>query len=125
MPATPAPAAPSTADEWPLPDDWTPEARDVFLGVLDERPDLAGAELSSLSQAAALVSSADRLDEAARAAGYVSTGSMGQPVVHPASVESRLARTAAATILARLAASGPASRTAKARGAARTRWSGQ
>jgi hypothetical protein len=112
--------------DWTLPDDWTDSARDVFLGVLDERPDLAGAELSSLSEAAALHSAADRLDEAARAAGMIATAANGTVVVHPAATESRRHRTAAATILARLASAstGATTNSQRGRNAANARWHG-
>ena len=111
---------------WNLPPDWTEAARDLFLGVLDERPALAGAELAALEQAAALASSAERLDVVAQAAGMIATGSTGQTTVHPAVVESRLARTAAAQILARLKAPSAVGVTASVRGrkSAAARWNG-
>ncbi|WP_225753975.1 hypothetical protein [Actinotalea sp. Marseille-Q4924] len=114
-------------DGWSLPKDWTQGACDVFAEVLTQRPDLAGSDLASLEHASALTSAAERLDAVALAAGMVSTGSTGQTVVHPAAVEARLARTAAAQILARLAPPSPSHRqTASERGraAARARWGG-
>jgi hypothetical protein len=111
-------------DEWELPESWTPGARDLFLGVIEQRPELAGAELASLEQAAALHSAADRLDEVALAAGMIATGSTGQIIAHPAAVEGRLARTAVAQILARLVAPSAGAKTNSQRGreAARARW---
>lgn len=88
------------------PDHWTAAARDAVEEVLDVRPELSGADLASLREAAELITAADALGQVARAAGYVATGSTGQPVTHPAQVEARLSRTAAASILARLV--GPA-----------------
>lgn len=112
--------------DWDLPADWTDGARDLFLGVVEQRPDLAGAELGALEQAAALHSAAERLDEVALAAGMVATGSTGQAVVHPAVVESRLARTASAQILARLVlpTAGAKTNSQRARDAARARYGG-
>lgn len=118
------PDAVDPLDGWTLPADWTDTARDLFAEVIGERPDLAGADLGALEHAAALTSAADRLDELARAAGMVSIGSTGQTVVHPAVVEARLARTAAATILARLSPTRSERNTERARRAARTRWTG-
>ncbi|RFA11980.1 hypothetical protein B7R21_11645 [Subtercola boreus] len=115
----------SLPDDWLLPPDWTDSARDVFLGGIDERPDLAGAELASLEHAAALTSSADRLDGVARDAGIVATGSTGQVVLHPAVTEARLARASASTILARLVTptAGPQTASQRGRAAARARYS--
>lgn len=106
-----------------LPDTWTQGARDTFAAVLEERPDASSAELASLYHAASLESAAERLDAVAQAAGFVSTGSTGQVVVHPAVTEARLARTAAASILARLVPHDASPRAAGARKAARARWS--
>lgn len=114
-------------DGWALPDDWTDAARDLFAEVLSQRPDLSGVDLGAAQHACALTSAADRLDAVALAAGMISTGSTGQTVVHPAVVEARLARTAAATILARLTPPSSGHRqTASERGraAARARWQG-
>jgi len=87
---------------WTFPEDWTESARELFAEVIAERPDLGGAELGALEHACYLTSAAERLDEIARAAGMVSTGSTGQVVVHPAITEARLQRDSAARILARL-----------------------
>ena len=116
--------SPISTSEWKLPLDWTTSARDLFLGVLDERPALAGAELAALEQAAALASAAERLDTVALAAGMIAAGSTGQTTVHPAVVEARLARTAAAQILARLKPPPAIGATASHRGraAAAARW---
>jgi hypothetical protein len=86
------------------PDHWSDAARDAVAEVLDVRPDLDGADLASLREAAELITAADALAAVARAVGYVATGSTGQTVTHPAQVESRLCRTAAASVLARLTA---------------------
>ena len=86
------------------PEHWHPSAIDTYETVLAEQPELSGAAFSSLIEATELLTTAYRLAEVAAAAGYVSTGSMGQAVVHPATVESRLARADAARILARLIA---------------------
>jgi|GEM_PF-2947269 len=114
-------------DGWDLPESWTPSARDLFASVLEVRADLSGPDLGALEHACSLTSAAERLDEVALSAGMISTGSTGQTVVHPAVVEARLARTAAAAILARLApTSGAHRQTASERGraAARARWGG-
>lgn len=115
-----------TTDEasasWP--ESWTPGAVDAAETVLEQRPDLAGAEWASLMEAAAMITAADHLDEVAAAESYVSKGSTGQTIVHPAVVEARLNRTAAATILARLfpAHGGRMSPSAKGRAGAAARW---
>lgn len=117
--------APDASAQAPdLPEDWTSSASGTFEAILEERPDLSATEEAALWEACCLISAADRLDEVARAAGYVSTGSTGQVVAHPAVVEARLARTAAATILARLVPTkaGAKTDTERARAAARARW---
>lgn len=85
-----------------LPAHWTEGARDTFHNVLDERPDLSGADFASLDQACALISSAELLEVAAREAGVLVKGSTGHPTVNPALTEARLARTDSAQILRRL-----------------------
>lgn len=120
MAATPEAADP--LDSWTLPPNWTESARDLFAQVLAQRPGLCGADLGSLEHACALTSAAERLDTVALAGGTIAAGSTGRTVVHPAVVEARLARTLAATILARLAPSQAEGRTEQARRAARTRW---
>ena len=110
-------------EAWDLPSRWPPRARDLFLEVVDETPDLAGAALGSLFQAADLVATAEALEVVAAEAGYVSTGSAGQIVAHPATVEARLARTAAANILKTLRPDAPGRRSAHARAAVRARHS--
>lgn len=108
-----------------LPAHWTPGARDTYQNVLDQRADLAGAEYAALEQAVELIASADALETAVREHGTMVKGSTGQLVVNPAAVEARLARTAAAQILARLVPAGAGARTNSQRGrdAARARWS--
>ncbi|MEV7648019.1 hypothetical protein [Arthrobacter sp. NPDC089319] len=125
MPTDNTPLDAPDADAWDLPQHWTNAARDTWDNVLDERPDLAGAELSALEQACNLIAAADNLDGVAREASYVAQGSQGQTIVHPATVEARLARTAAAQILARLVAATSGAKTPSQRGrdAARARWS--
>lgn len=116
MPGNAAPA-----DEWDLPARWPARARDLFTEVLEESPDLAGAALGSLFQACDLVATAEALDAVAEAAGYVSTGSTGQIVAHPATIESRLARTAAAVILKGLRPDAAGRRSQHGRNAAHAR----
>lgn len=106
---------------WDLPAHWPARARDTFAEVIDETPDLTGAALSTLFAACDLLATAEALDEVARAAGYVATGAAGHVVTHPATVEARLAVTAAATILHRLRPDAGAKREVKARRAARAR----
>ncbi|MBT2499789.1 hypothetical protein J7E25_11855 [Agromyces sp. ISL-38] len=115
----------SESDALPLPEHWSAGARDAFSTVIDQRPDLSGADFAALEQAAELIASADALDAAARERGVTSTGSQGQLVVSPLVVEARLARSAAATILARLVAptAGAKTNTQRAREAAKIRWS--
>lgn len=117
---TTEPTAPNP-DEWDLPASWTQGARDLFAEVLEQSPDLSGAGLGSLETACSLVAAAERLDDVALAAGMLATGSTGQVIVHPAVVEARLARTAAASILARLVPDDPGSFRARQRAAAQSR----
>lgn len=113
---------PEAAPNYPA--HWSPSAVDAFENVLDQRRDLAGAEYAALEQSAELISSADLLEEATRAE-PLTKGSTGQVVVNPGIIEARLARTAAASILARLvpATSGAKTSSQRARDAARSRWS--
>lgn len=112
-----------------MPDNWSTNARETVATISEEFGEqMSSAEVAELMQAAALESSADELEAVARAAGYIATGSTGQIVVHPATQEARLARTAAATIYARLhrgAATQAAAKTAASERAARAalaRW---
>lgn len=121
-----------TASTAPAGDDfpraWSTTARETFEGVTAERPDLSAAELASLWHACSLEAAADALDQRAAADGFVATGSTGQLVAHPAAQEARLARTAAAAILARLVPPGRGgAMTSSQRGqaAARARWGGR
>ena len=108
-----------------VPDHWTTDAVDLFETVAEERPDLTGEDVAALVHACELTTTADRLDDVARGADYVATGSQGQEVLHPAVPESRQARTAAARILAALRLppdADHASPSERARRAARARW---
>jgi hypothetical protein len=90
------------------PPHWPEEAVELYedvLGNLGE--DLNGPELQALVQAAELVASASALEEVARSAGYVATGSTGQTIVHPAVVEARLARSKVADVMQRLTSHSP------------------
>lgn len=116
-------ASPDPLDGWSLPEWWTSAARDLFAEVLQERPEIAGADLGALESACGLVSNADRLGEIARGAGMIAQGSTGQTVVHPAVIEERLTRASAATILARLAPARAARFADRALTAARARHS--
>ena len=108
-----------------LPTHWIDGAKDTYANVLDERPELSGADFAGLEQAAELITSADLLDEAARESGPLVYCSSGQLVTNPAIVEARQARTAAAAILARLSlpSAGAKTNAQRARTAARARWS--
>jgi hypothetical protein len=120
-----APEPLSTAPE--PPEEWSDSARVTWTEVTEERRDLSAAELAALAHACALETAADALDAVAREAGYVAVGSTGQPVAHPATVESRLARSAAATILSRLvppAKGGAMTNSQRGQAAARARWGG-
>lgn len=116
----------SLTDDEDLPSTWSDGARETFEAVSGERPDLSAADNAALWHACALESAADALDAVAAAAGYVAKGSAGQVVAHPAAVEARLARTAAAAIMSRLAP--PTGRmgsqfdSTRGRDAARARW---
>ena len=118
------PEKPTEEDAFDLPDEWTEGAKETFLGIMEERPELSSAEVSQLWQACALESAADALDTVARAAGMTAKGSTGQVVAHPAAVEARHCRTSAAAIFARLVPHDASPRSAGARNAARSRWRG-
>ncbi|GAA2166394.1 hypothetical protein FHX52_1052 [Humibacillus xanthopallidus] len=113
----------STADtpveDLDLPSHWSSSARDAFHNVLEERPALAGAEFAALVEAANLITTADALDEVARAADYMSLGASGQPVLHPAVSAATAARTSAAQIFARLVVNGPKTATSASQRAQR------
>lgn len=114
-----------TPGDLEVPDHWTRDAVDLWETVVEERADLSGEDVAALAHACELTSTADRLDEVARAADYVATGSQGQETLHPAVAESRQARTAAARILAGLRRPAEASHgspSERARRAARARW---
>ena len=104
-----------------FPPHWSPTAREAVENVLNARPDLSGADAAALDQVAELITSAEALEAVARAAGYVAKGSMGQAIAHPCGVEARLARTSAATILARLVDPAQRSAALAARGRAGAR----
>lgn len=105
------------------PDHWSAAACEAADEVLAARPDLGGADVAALEQAAELISLADDLSAVARDAGYVSRGDAGQETTHRAVTEARMARAAAAAILGRLAAADPVvDRSAAGRSLARKRW---
>lgn len=112
-------------DGWQLPEHWGDEARDAFAEVVAHCPDIEGPDLNSALQACEMVDTATRLDRVARAANYMTRGSAGQDVLHPAATEARLNRTAASAIFARLNSISHGAMTAsdRARLAARARWS--
>lgn len=121
----PADTSDDVLADFDLPD-WHATALEAFREVITVRPDLEGAELVSLEQAATLIDTATRLDERAAAASYEATGAAGQTILHPAVAESRLARTQAAAILHRLVAvvEGPRmTNSQRGRAAANARWS--
>ncbi|PPF69936.1 hypothetical protein [Rathayibacter sp. AY1E6] len=110
------------------PEHWPDVVRDAFDAVLEQRRDLAGAEFAALETACELLAAGEAHAIVAREAGGVATGSTGQIVVHPSSVESRLARTAAAGILARLVpppTSGKLTASERGRQGAASRWHGK
>lgn len=84
-----------------LPPHWPDPVRDVFEDVEAELVS-SGAAHASLVEACELLAKAYALDAVASRANFVTKGSMGQEVLHPAVTEARLARTAATAILGRL-----------------------
>lgn len=106
-----------------LPNHWSEAAREAADEILAARPDLSGADVAALEQAAELVTLADRLGEVAAAAGYVSRSDAGAETTHRAVTEARLARAQAAAIFARLADTGASTdRSSAGRALARKRW---
>lgn len=122
----PLSVVPNTEDD-ALPDHWTEGAINTYNAVLDERPDMAAAELASLWTACELITQAEALEADVRARLFV-PGSAGQDVLNPAAAEARQTRTVVATVLNRLV--GPSAKqgamTNSQRGAmaARARWGG-
>ncbi|WP_353949997.1 hypothetical protein V6K52_10095 [Knoellia sp. S7-12] len=104
-----------------MPAHWQARTRDIFEAVIEEIPDLQGAALATLFEAAELSAAADLLDAYAREHGPMSVGSQGQPTVSPAMIEARLSRTASAAILKSLRTDAADTRSTKARRAARVR----
>lgn len=106
-----------------LPAHRSPGARDTG-NVLDERPDLSGAEFAALEQAVELITTAEALEATFLESGVSAPGSAGQLVVNPGLSESHLARTAAATILNRLVGvkTGALTNSQHGRAAANARW---
>lgn len=87
-----------------LPEHFTGEARDLVEGVLDDLgdDDPDAYTWAALMQVGELISTADRLDEIARDADYMATGSQGQQVIHPATQQARTARVEGGKILVSL-----------------------
>ena len=92
-------AQPRSAD-WP--EYWSAAAIDAAENVLQLRPELAGSEFAQLVEVGELLTSASALDDEIRVHGVTATTDKGQTTVSPLVKESRLLRTSAATILARL-----------------------
>lgn len=109
---------------------WSQEAVDAFEETLDGLPegtDLQGPAWAVLVSIAELLTVASALEEQARAANYLATGSAGQVVTHPAVDSARAARVSATQLLARLIPAaapddGKRSRSDAARSLARKRW---
>lgn len=86
----------------PHPAHWPEPVVDTFDDAVAELPNLSGPAFSSLVEGCELLARAYKLDEVAERAEYVTRGSMGQEVLHPAVAEARLSRVEAARILGRL-----------------------
>ncbi|MWV50032.1 hypothetical protein GRS96_12205 [Rathayibacter sp. VKM Ac-2803] len=115
-------------DATAYPEHWPAVVRDAYESVIAQRPELAGAEFAALETACELLAAGEAHAVVAREAGGVATGSTGQIVVHPSSIESRLNRTAAAGILARLAlppTNGKLTASERGRQGAAARWQGR
>lgn len=114
------------ADDADLPTHWSDSAAETWNAVTEEREDLTAPEMASLWTACELISSAEVLEQAARERLYVK-GSQAQDVLNPAAAESRQARTAVASILARLTvpstSNGAMTNSQRGAMAARARWS--
>ena len=110
------PADPADA----LPASWSSSAREVYLQITEEHPDLDVTTLASLYEACSMLATADSLSGQVEADGLMVPGSKGQPVAHPLVAEARMHRTAGLAALRALGLarrSGPA-QSASAAGAA-------
>lgn len=88
-------------DQSDVPQGLSPEALDLFLDLTEGEEDLTAAQWQSALQAARLITTADRLEEAV-GADLIVIGSAGQPVAHPALAEARQARATALSALGRI-----------------------
>jgi hypothetical protein len=110
-------------DDYPdLPAHWSEGARDTVQSVLDAREDLDGPEFAELIQAGELIATADALDEAARAANFLTAGARGQDVLHPGVTAARQCRASAAQILHLLTPANPESFSGRQRANVQKRW---
>lgn len=75
-----------------LPESWSESAKETYVQIEAEHPNLDAASLSSLFEACGLFALADALAERVAADGYTVPGSQGQAVAHPLLSEIRLNR---------------------------------
>jgi phage terminase small subunit len=110
-----------------LPSHWSEGAVNTWKAVLEERNDMAAAELAALWTACELITTAEALEASVRDALFV-PGSAGQMVLNPAAAEARQARSVIATVMNRLvgpsAKQGAMTNSQRGQMAARARWSG-
>lgn len=97
-----------------LPADWSDSAKETYLQIDEENPNLDAATRASLFEACALFALADDLAERVATDGYMVTGSAGQPAAHPLLAEIRLCRVQAMAALKALGIAQNQSATSKA-----------
>jgi hypothetical protein len=117
----------STDDRYDgLPPVWSESAKETYVQIAEEHPNLDAASLSALFEACALFALADALAERVAADGYMVAGSQGQSVAHPLLSEIRLNRVQAMAALRALGlARGQSAASAAGAALVSKRWHGR
>ena len=124
---SPAPPPDRPVDSYDgLPSSWSDSARETFVQIEAENPDLDATSLATLSEACNLLASADLMQERVDLDGLVVLGSQGQPAAHPLISEVRQARVQALAALRALGIARGQSGASQAGAAlASKRWNGR
>jgi hypothetical protein len=99
MPLNTAAEAPETDPYEGLPEAWSASAKETYVQIEREHPDLDSSSLATLYEACGLFALADALQARVDEDGYVVKGSQGQPTAHPLLSEVRLNRVQAMSSL--------------------------
>ena len=109
-----------------LPASWSDSAKETFVQIEAEHPDMDATSLAILSEACNLLASADLMQERVDLDGLLTTGSQGQLVAHPLISEVRQARVQALAALKALGLARGQSGASQAGAAlASKRWTGR